>query len=83
MSQFTPNNKYQMDVQMEQPNIIQTLFIVDQNRKYLFDVNQNITIKKLKMILVAAAGLNKVGLRIFHNGKEYTDYDESTLDKLY
>ena len=83
MSQFTPNNKYQMDVQMEQPNIIQTLFIVDQNRKYLFDVNQNITIKKLKMILVAAAGLNKVGLRIFHNGKEYTDYDESTLDKLF
>ena len=45
MSQFTPNNKYQVDVQMEQPNIIQTLFIVDQNRKYLFDVNQNITIK--------------------------------------
>ena len=83
MSQFTPNNKYQVDVQMEQPNIIQTLFIVDQNRKYLFDVNQNITIKKLKMILVAAAGLNKVGLRIFHNGKEYTDYDESTLDKLF
>jgi hypothetical protein len=35
------------------------------------------------MILVAAAGLNKVGLRIFHNGKEYTDYDESTLDKLF
>jgi hypothetical protein len=68
---------------MEQPNIIQTLFTVDQNRKYLFDVNQNITIKKLKMILVAAAGLNKVGLRIFHNGKEYTDYDESTLDKLF
>jgi len=83
MSQFTPNNKYQVDVQMEQPNIIQTLFTVDQNRKYLFDVNQNITIKKLKMILVAAAGLNKVGLRIFHNGKEYTDYDESTLDKLF
>ena len=40
-------------------------------------------IKKLKMILVAAAGLNKVGLRIFHNGREYTDYDESTLDKLF
>ena len=83
MSQFSPNNKYQMDVKMEQPNIIQTLFLVDQNRKYLFDVNQNITIKKLKMILVAAAGLNKVGLRIFHNGKEYTDYDESTLEQLF
>ncbi len=68
---------------MELPKIHQTLFIVDQNRHYLFDVNQNITIKKLKRMIVAAADLNKLGLRIFHEGKEYTNYDDSALDQLF
>ena len=83
MSQFTPNNKYPSNIQMDQPKIHQTLFIVDKNRKYLFDVNQNITIKKLKSMIVAAADLNKVGLRIFHEGKEYTNYEENALDQLF
>ena len=67
----------------ELPKIRQTLFIVDKNRKYLFDVNQNILIKKLKRMIVSASGLNKVGLRLFHEGKEYTKYDESALDELF
>ena len=67
----------------ELPKIRQTLFIVDKNRKYLFDVNQNILIKKLKRMIVSASGLNKVGLRLFHEGKEYTQYDESALDELF
>ena len=71
------------DVEMELPQIRQTLFIVDPTRQYLFDVNQNITIKKLKRMIVAAADLNKVGLRIFHEGKEYTAYDDSALDELF
>ena len=65
------------------PQIHQAAFFVDKNRKYLFDVNQNIKIKKLKQMIVAAADLNKAGLRIFHDGKEYTDYDESALDELF
>ena len=65
------------------PKIHQTLFIVDKNRKYLFDVNQNIQIKKLKQMIIHAADLNKTGLRIFHDGVEYTDYDESCLDELF
>ena len=65
------------------PKIIQTLFYVDKNRKYLFDVNQDILIKKLKSMIVSASGLNKVGLRLFHEGKEYTEYDDSTLDELF
>ena len=65
------------------PKIRQTLFIVDKNRKYLFDVNQDILIKKLKSMIVSASGLNKVGLRLFHEGKEYTEYDESALDELF
>ena len=83
MSQFTPNNKYPSNIQMDQPKIHQTLFIVDKNRKYLFDVNQNITIKKLKSMIVAAADLNKGGLRLFHEGKEYTNYEENALDQLF
>ena len=76
-------NNYSNDMQIEQPQIRQTLFIVDPTRKYLFDVNQNITIKKLKRMIVAAADLNKVGLRIFHDGTEYTGYDDNALDELF
>ena len=65
------------------PKIHQTLFIVDKNRRYLFDVNQNILIKKLKQMIVHAADLNKAGLRIFHDGVEYTDCDEQALDELF
>ena len=60
-----------------------TLFIIDPTRKYLFDVNQNVTIKKLKRMIVAAADLNKVGLRIFHDGIEYTSLDDKALDELF
>ena len=65
------------------PKIRQTLFIVDKNRRYLFDVNQNILIKKLKQMIIHAADLNKTGLRIFHDGVEYTDKDEKALDELF
>ena len=65
------------------PKIRQTLFIVDKNRRYLFDVNQNILIKKLKQMIIHAADLNKTGLRIFHDGVEYTDKDENALDELF
>ena len=71
------------DMQVELPQIRQTLFIVDPTRQYLFDVNQNITIKKLKRMIIAAADLNKVGLRIFHDGVEYTNNDDDALDQLF
>ena len=77
------NKNYIKKSQQPQPKIIQTLFIVDNKRQYLFDVNQNITIKKLKQMIVAAAELNKVGLRIFHDGTEYTNYDINSLDQLF
>ena len=83
ITKATKLNNPNEDVEMELPQIRQTLFIVDPTRKYLFDVNQNITIKKLKRMIVAAADLNKVGLRIFHDGVEYTSYDDSALDELF
>ena len=68
---------------LDLPKIRQTLFIVDKDRKYLFDVNQTITIRSLKKMIMAAANLSKQGLRIFHNGIEYTDKDSSSLEELF
>ena len=68
---------------LNQPKIVKTLFILDKNRRYSFDVNQNITIRLLKNMIDAAANLNRAHLRIFHEGKEYTSYDDSTLEILF
>ena len=65
------------------PKIIKTIFILDKNRRYSFDVNQNITIRNLKKMIDAAANLGRAHIRIFHNGKEYTSYDEDSLDFLF
>ena len=68
---------------LNQPKIVKTIFILDKNRRYSFDVNQNIKIYLLKKMIDAAANLNRAHLRIFHEGKEYTSYDESSLDILF
>ena len=65
------------------PKIVKTIFILDKNRRYSFDVNQNITIRLLKKMIDAAANLNRAHLRVFHEGTEYTSYDESSLDNLF
>jgi hypothetical protein len=65
------------------PKIVKTIFILDKTRRYSFDVNQNIKINLLKRMIDAAANLNRAHLRIFHEGKEYTSYDESSLDILF
>ena len=51
------------------PKIVKTIFILDKNRRYSFDVNQNITIRLLKSMIDAAANLNRAHLRIFHEGR--------------
>ena len=65
------------------PKIIKTIFILDKNRRYSFDVNQNITIRNVKKMIDAAANLGRAHIRIFHNGIEYTQNDEDTLDFLF
>lgn len=65
------------------PRIRQTIFIVDKNRNYKFDVNQTITIRNLKKMIIAAANLGKVGLRIFHKDVEFTDMEDSSLADLF
>lgn len=68
---------------MDLPRIRQALFILDKHRNYKFDVNQTITIKNLKRMIIAAANLGKSGLRVFHRGVEYTEEEDSTLNDLF
>ena len=64
------------------PKIRQTKFYLPKNRIYLFDVNQNISIYKLKKMIIVAANIGK-NVRIFHDGIEYTDKDSYCLDELF
>ena len=64
------------------PKIRQTKFYLPKNRIYLFDVNQNITIYKLKKMIIVAANIGK-NVRLFHHGIEYTDKDSYCLDELF
>ena len=68
--------------QKDLPKIRQTRFILPKKRIYLFDVNQNILISKLKKMIIVAANLGK-NVRIFHDNIEYTDKDEYCLDELF
>ena len=63
--------------------IRKVIFIVDKDRRYSFDVNQNITLKNLKKMIIAAANVGNIGLRIFQNGIEYTQQENETLDYLF
>jgi hypothetical protein len=66
-----------------QPRIRQVVFIFDKTKNYKFDVNNTVTIKGLKKMIIAAANLGKSELRVFHKGTEFTQYDDSTLDELF
>ena len=65
------------------PKIIKTIFVLDKNRRYSFDVNQNINIRNLKKMIDAAANLGRAHIRLFHDGKEYTTNDEDSLEFLF
>ena len=69
------------DPNQDLPKIRQVRFILPKNRIYLFDVNQNITIYKLKKMITVAANIGK-NVRIFHDHIEYTDKDAYCLDEL-
>ena len=66
-----------------QPKIVKTIFILDKDRRYGFDVNQTITINLLKRMIDTAANLHKGHLRLFHEGVEYTKYDNYSLENLF
>ena len=67
----------------ENPTIRQTVFILSPTLSYTFDVNQTIQIHYLKKMIAAAAHLRKGSFNIYHEGKDYTDQDESKLVELF
>jgi hypothetical protein len=70
----------------ETPRLKQALFELCRggiSKYYKFDVNQTISMKNLKKMIVAAANISKQGLKFFHRGDEYTDYDDYTMLELF
>ncbi|MCQ2820460.1 MAG: hypothetical protein MJ252_24620 [archaeon] len=67
----------------ELPRIRQVVFIHSADRQYCFDVNENITFHNLKKMISAASDVGKLGLRIFHDGEEFTKYEKETLDYFF
>jgi len=65
------------------PRIRQTLFYIDKNRKYQFDVNQTITIRSLKKMIMKASNVAKSGLKLFHKAIEYTKNDDDSIGALF
>ena len=65
------------------PTIRQTVFILNPNLSYTFDVNQTIQIHYLKKMIAAAAHLKKNSFFIYSDGENYTDQDEEKLMNLF
>ena len=58
--------------------------IVDNDKSYLIDVDDNTTFFDFKKILSSAAHLQKNNFRIFLDQQEYTnDYDDNTIQELF
>lgn len=72
--------------QIENTRLKQALFILNKSgnpKYYKFDINQNISIKNLKKMIIKAANLSKSGLHIFYKGEEYTHFDDNILSDLF
>lgn len=65
------------------PRIKQVSVSIDKNTVYKFDVNQSVSIRKLKKMIISAANLQKSGLRLFHNSIDYSKNDLDTLQDLF
>ena len=76
-----PNQKEKIKTPI--PQIVKTIFSLDKNKKYSFDVDENISFTNLKLMLKSALHLKNIGLRIFHEGQEYTSMEQETLQFLF
>ena len=58
--------------------------IVDNDKTYSIDVDENTTFYEFKKILAAAAHLQKNSFRIYLEQQEYTnDYDDNTIQEMF
>ena len=63
------------------PKLYKTIFILDDNIFYSFDVNSDITFHILKKMVSAASGISN--FQIFYNNINYTMYENETLKSLF
>ena len=66
-----------------EPNIVKGQFIVTASRIYNLEFDQTIQMKELKTLIQVAAHLKKSNLRLFSDGKEYTNFNEETFESLF
>ena len=60
--------------------ILKVIFIVDKDRRFTFD---NITLKNLTKMIIEAANIGNIGLRIYKNIIECIQKENETLDFLF
>lgn len=72
-----------MFLEDENPTIRQTIFILNSQLSYQFDVNQTIQIHQLKKMIAAAAHLRKNSFSLYSEGIDYTFNDEDRLMTLF
>ncbi len=60
--------------------ILKVIFIVDKDRRFTFD---NITLKNLIKMIIEAANIGNIGLKIYKNIIEYIQKENETLDFLF
>jgi len=77
------NSKSKLDKDIE--SIYQVIFKLNEEISYTFDVDEYITFHSLKCILSHALRIPKNSFQIFHiqTNKEYTNYENETLDYLF
>ena len=71
------------DIKIDVSNIRQTIFHVNKEVHYTFDVNKTITFHYLKRMISAAAHLPKNSFKIYHENEDLTDYDDVNLNSFF
>lgn len=72
-----------MFLEEENPTIRQTIFIINSQLSYQFDVNQTIQLHQLKKMIAAAARLRKNSFSLYSDGIDYTNNDDDRLMNLF
>ncbi len=60
--------------------ILKVIFIVDKDRRFTFD---DITLINLIKMIIEAANIGNIGLKIYKNIIEYIQKENETLDFLF
>ena len=68
---------------LTEPTTKKGIFIIPPKRNYKLEFDANTTIKELKIMIGKAANLKNIPIRLFSEGKEYTNYNELKFETLF